>query len=56
MAKLKLLNDAALRPNVEYAAAKRNIMLNKRNGKYATEEEYIQVRNRLTAAWMRRVY
>ena len=32
MAKLKLLDDTWLRPNVEYMEAKRNILRNKRMG------------------------
>ena len=56
MAKLKLLDDSLLRPNVEYMEAKRNILRNKRMAKYATQQEYVEARNRLTARWMRNVY
>lgn len=56
MAKLKLLDDTCLRPNVEYMEAKRNILRNKRMGRYATQQEYVEARNRLTARWMRNVY
>lgn len=56
MAKLKLLDDTWLRPNVEYMEAKRNILRNKRMGRYSTQQEYVEARNRLTARWMRNVY
>ncbi len=56
MAKLKLLDDAWLRPNVEYMEAKRNILRNKRMSRYSTQQEYVEARNRLTARWMRNVY